>query len=354
MSAGVLVFPMMVAAQGSVTLYGSLSAGVQFVSNVAGRPQWAMSQGYTQPDRWGLYGTEDLGAGDKALFRLENGFSTISGMQTVGNAVFNRQAYVGLSSPRLGTLTLGHMAPFSFEWLGPMSTMYLAPSWALNHPGNIDELADTSAAVLNNAVRYVSPEWFGLVLGATFAFSNSTNFQSGREYGFGAKFKRGIASIVATYSKRTAQTLNLFPSLGLYRFQGVDLATSAYTADSVDNFGIGTVLDFGKIAAHALYTNVNLRRGASSSRYRSYEIGATYRTSPFNSIGGGFITTALDAAKWIQLGVTDTYALSKRTQIYAGVAYEQAGGGAAAALNGIGMSSVGRQVVLTSGIHHAF
>ncbi|MCA3846292.1 MAG: porin, partial [Burkholderia sp.] len=60
-------------AQSSVTLYGSLDAGVAYVNNRAGSPQAVMLQGVMQPDRIGFVGTEDLGAGWRAVFRLENG-----------------------------------------------------------------------------------------------------------------------------------------------------------------------------------------------------------------------------------------------------------------------------------------
>src|SRR5579859_135433 len=45
-------------AQSSVMLYGSMDAGVAYVNNVGGHAKWAMIQGNTQPDRWGLKGKE--------------------------------------------------------------------------------------------------------------------------------------------------------------------------------------------------------------------------------------------------------------------------------------------------------
>jgi predicted porin len=41
-------------AQSSVTLYGSLDAGIAYISNVGGHAKWIEEQGNMQPDRWGL------------------------------------------------------------------------------------------------------------------------------------------------------------------------------------------------------------------------------------------------------------------------------------------------------------
>ena len=49
-------------AQSSVTLYGSLDAGIAYISNAGGHSKWIEEQGNMQPDRWGLKGVEDLGA----------------------------------------------------------------------------------------------------------------------------------------------------------------------------------------------------------------------------------------------------------------------------------------------------
>ena len=57
--------------------------------------------------RWGLKGSEDLGGGTKAIFQLENGFNVSTGGLGQGGLEFGRQAYVGLTNQRWGTLTLG-------------------------------------------------------------------------------------------------------------------------------------------------------------------------------------------------------------------------------------------------------
>ena len=113
-------------AQSSVTLYGSLDAGIAYVNNVGGHPKWMEEQGNMQPDRWGLRMVEDLGGGLKTVAQLENGFYTNTGAFAKSGVLWNRQAFVGLSAENIGTVTLGHQTPFSFDMLGPMSTGYQA------------------------------------------------------------------------------------------------------------------------------------------------------------------------------------------------------------------------------------
>ncbi|MGV7245939.1 porin, partial [Caballeronia sp. M23-90] len=73
-SAVALSAPSSVHAQSSVTLYGSLDAGLGYVSNLHGSRAFIAEQGTLQADRFGFQGVEDLGGGRSALFRLEGGF----------------------------------------------------------------------------------------------------------------------------------------------------------------------------------------------------------------------------------------------------------------------------------------
>ncbi|ETN82740.1 hypothetical protein NECAME_17644 [Necator americanus] len=96
-------------AQSSVTLYGLVDAAVRYQTNAApdGKDLVGMTVGPETNSRWGLRGTEDLGGGLSAIFRLENQFDAFNGKLSSPNELFGRQSYVGLSSDTYGTLTLG-------------------------------------------------------------------------------------------------------------------------------------------------------------------------------------------------------------------------------------------------------
>jgi predicted porin len=96
-------------AQSSVTLYGIIDTGVEYVTNVGPRKSSSVhtsSLTASLPSLWGLRGKEDLGGGLSAVFVLESGFAPAQGTLNQGGRLFGRQAYVGLSG-HWGALTLG-------------------------------------------------------------------------------------------------------------------------------------------------------------------------------------------------------------------------------------------------------
>jgi predicted porin len=104
-AAAVLVcLPMAALAQSTVTLYGRINTTVenQSYNNVS---RTVVSN---NSSRFGLTGSEDLGGGMKAVFRLEGGIASDTGA-TTGGALFGREATVGLSGG-FGTVRLGQQA----------------------------------------------------------------------------------------------------------------------------------------------------------------------------------------------------------------------------------------------------
>lgn len=346
-----LVVSATASAQSSVTLYGSLDAGVAYVSNVAGQSKFMMEQGNMQPDRWGLTGTEDLGSGLRAVFKLENGFYTNTGAFAKAGALFNRQAFVGLSKNGIGTLTLGHQTPFNFDVLGPFSTAYQAQSWFAFHPGNIDELADTGVVPFDNSVKFRSADFHGVTVGAMMGLGNTTNFATGRNYGLTLTYANGGFKAGAVYSNESNRTPSLVTT-GITSFQGV--AAASYTAAKVENMGAGLSYQIGKLLLHGVYTRVKLQSAGYSDLYQSYDAGANYQITPFNSVVGGGSTTTLSGRRWSQVMLGDNYSLSKSTQVYVNVLVEHANSAANAAFFTAGVSGGRNQTIVLSGIHHSF
>ncbi|SAL64203.1 porin [Caballeronia udeis] len=64
-----------------------------------------------------MRGTGDQGGGPVAVFTLENGYELNTGKLGQGGAKFERQAIVGLSSNRYGTVTLGRQYAGAADYL---------------------------------------------------------------------------------------------------------------------------------------------------------------------------------------------------------------------------------------------
>src|SRR4051812_3304474 len=88
-------------AQSSVTLYGVIDTGVEFVSHASAAGNYVVRMpgiSGEYPSRWGIQGKEDLGGGLTAIFTLENGFNVRGGDLGQGGRLFGRQAWVGVQS----------------------------------------------------------------------------------------------------------------------------------------------------------------------------------------------------------------------------------------------------------------
>ncbi len=125
---GVLAYPTISSAQSSVTRYGLIDEGFNYTSNVGGHSNYQLESGFAQGSRWGLKGTEDLGGGLKAVFQLENGFDVNSGNLGQGSRMFGRQANVGLSSDRFGTVTVGRQYDSVVDYFAPFTETATGPA----------------------------------------------------------------------------------------------------------------------------------------------------------------------------------------------------------------------------------
>jgi predicted porin len=91
-------------AQSSVTIYGTLDAGIFKTTNTANT---AVQEGKRDNNKLGFRGVEDLGSGLKALFQMEIRFEPDTGtIESVTRPLFQGQSRVGLQGD-FGTVRLG-------------------------------------------------------------------------------------------------------------------------------------------------------------------------------------------------------------------------------------------------------
>lgn len=158
-----------VLAQSSVTLYGIIDTGVEYVTNIGPKKASAVlvpTLTGTLPSRWGIRGKEDLGGGLSAIFVLESGFAPGQGTLNQGGRLFGRQAYVGLSGD-WGALTLGRQYSQIFWGL---TGDILAPN--IYSAGVLDPYL-ISPPRNDNAIAY-SFKSSGLSLGVTYSLGRDS------------------------------------------------------------------------------------------------------------------------------------------------------------------------------------
>lgn len=157
--------PLLASAQSSVTLYGVIDTGVEYVSNVGASGSGLVRMPNltaTVPSRWGIRGTEDLGGGLKSIFVLESGFSPDSGTSNQGGRLFGRQALVGLTN-QYGQLSFGRQYTMLF-W-ATLDSDILGPN--VYGSGSLDSYLPNTRA--DNAVSYKA-NFSGFVVGGTYSF----------------------------------------------------------------------------------------------------------------------------------------------------------------------------------------
>jgi len=319
-------------AQSSVTLYGMLNAGVSYTSNVQGHSAFRAQSGNVG-SRFGFRGSEDLGGGLKAVFKLEEGFSVLNGnIQSGAGRMFSREAWVGLSSSQYGTLTIGRQYDSVMQYLGPFSmsdTIAVGPE--ANHAYDNDEL-DGSFRV-NNAVNFESISYGGFKVTGLYGFSNSTNFGDNRAYSFAMSYNNGPLSLAAGYRQLNSDNIN----------GAIANANGAVTEDNIliagtqRTYGAAAGYTFGPATVHLLFTQTRLQNavGVSSGfsgltngipftspsvRFDNYEVNTFWYVTPAVLLVGGYTLTDAHInggqPKFHQFTLEASYSLSKRTDVF--------------------------------------
>lgn len=318
-------------AQSSVTLYGSLGDSIAYANNEHGKSVVFMGGG-TTPEWIGLTGTEDLGGGFKAVFKLEDGIVTASGANLVPGEMFGRQAWIGLQSTDYGRVTLGRQFDITNDMIMPISNGYQTSIYQLYHPANLDDFGST---FYNNAVKYTSVPLHGLTVEGMYGFDDATT-QPGRYAGGGLSYANGPLKAAVVYSSQHNRTVALNSKLGYTDFAGETLTpTGTFVARSVQIVSAGVMYALtNRWSVRGGYSQVDVEaQNGNSSTMRTGEVGANFQTTPYNLVSAGSYYSSFAGAHYVAAGLSDVYSLSKRTSLFASVVYQHASGAVAAMAN---------------------
>jgi outer membrane protein OmpU len=344
-------------AQATVQLYGIVDDALTFATNANGGRAWAQTSGVGQSDRWGLRGSEPLGNGWRAVFSLENGFTLNDGRFSQGGLEFGRQAFVGLASDRLGTLTFGRQYDFMATNLTQFSAGTATPSVFAFHLGDLDRLG---AERLDNSVRYVTPDLGGLQLGALYSFGGQPgNFVANSAVALGAKYSYGAFSAGAAYVgvHNYTEVFGIGTTVLGTRLVGTGpqgLLSPFQVFDKLSVSGVGAGYQWGHAFLHGLFTLVDFRQRGASASLRTAEGGVRYSMTYALSLAGSYAYSKLGQAHWNQMVAGIDYSLSKRTDIYWNAVVLRASNGVRAQLFTLPASNSNAQTVVSIGVRHLF
>ncbi|SDR53978.1 Outer membrane protein (porin) [Paraburkholderia fungorum] len=339
-------------AQSSVTLWGQVDSGLTYISNKKGGSALGAASGIGAPTRWGLTGSEDLGGGTKAVFMLESGFNVNTGALIKSGILFDRQAYAGLDGP-YGTLTLGRQS----DLMDDVAIRYSNAFWNRNlyayHAGNLDSL--TNGYQIENAVKYKSPNWFGVRAGAMYGFSGSD--ATGHTAGAFVTYDNGPLSAGITYMATQRRVLDLYTYFGYTSFLGQTLSsTKTFQSNGVNNLGIGLTYKVGDtLVLNALFTRTDIKGADASTHFDNQDVGMLYRLTPAEAVTLNYTYSSMGSDHWNMVEAGNLYSLSKRAQLQATLTYQIASGnGATAATYPNGNSSNRTQLIAHVGITESF
>ncbi len=324
-------------AQSSVTLYGLFDEGINYSNNVGGASAVQMRSGDVTGSRFGLRGQEDLGDGYSAIFKLENGFNPNNGAELQGGRMFGRQAYVGLSSDRFGTVMFGRQ-------YDPTVDMYSGLTAGGSWGGDVGAVpfdgdnADYDFRV-NNAVKYVSPTIAGFSGEAMYAFSNAAGgFAANRVMSAAGQYQNGGWTAVVAYLRIDQ------PGMGS---SGALTSDSIFTGATQENIDAAIQYKFDRANVAFAYSHVKVgdptgneylsgsitpANGGTwtSWQFDNFQINGQYFFKPDVWLGAAYTYTVgkLDTTagnyspKWHEVTLTLGYDLSKATTLYVQGAYQ--------------------------------
>jgi predicted porin len=304
LAASLLTFGVAAHAQSSVTLYGRLDAGLEYISGLSNGTggsthRFKAESGDWGTSLWGMKGVEDIGGGNKVLFQLEGSFNTMTGQGPGGGGLFNRWATVGMSNDAYGTLTAGRMLYISngvwdFDPFGQSNWSSASLVRGRNWPQS------------SNNIAYQSPKIAGFDFYGQYALSNATNWNGngttaqGREAGAQITYTAPIFQVRGIYdeirspangqftdaftaSREYSALVNVF--LGQFKIQGAYQAirTSSAAAGSLNptsldhEWGGVTWQATPAAALIAAVYHVNANKGGGNATI--YTIGGSYNLS---------------------------------------------------------------------------
>ncbi|MGI4861384.1 MAG: porin [Janthinobacterium lividum] len=322
-------------AQSSVTLYGIIDTGVEYVShaNAAGDHLFRMP-GVTGelPSRWGIRGTEDLGGGYSAIFTLESGFNTRGGDLGQGGRFFGRQAFVGIKSP-YGALTFGRQ--YTMTYLALMSADIIGPD--IYGLGSLDAYVPNARA--DNAVNYIG-SYKGITLGASYSFGRDStgtgnspasgictgsvpgNSMACRDWSVMLKYDSQYFGAAASYEEQRGGGATAAANF----FDGVTPTAFTSAAEKDIHTHVSAYTTFGKAKLGAGWVNRRVETASTAIadvRSDLFFVGVSYQLTPsFITDGEVYRIVNRDHDTRATMGtLRATYFLSKRTAVYAQGAY---------------------------------
>jgi predicted porin len=312
-------------AQSSVTLYGTADiwVGSTKVSATVGgtsasaRSTAVDSNGFNTSN-FGFKGSEDLGGGLKANFKLEQGFNVDNGTSQAAGTAFNRQSWIGVSGG------------FGEVQLGRMWTSYDDIRSSANDTFNANIASSFSTWVgyndrTSNGIKYTSPSFGGISGSFTYGLgedkNTSTNDKSNDLMGLGLQYAAGPLFVGFAHQTEKSGTTTKLGAAGA--FEDVFGPLGVLDGTKATYNLLNGSYDLGMIKLIAGVNNVKLTEPgvAGSAKANEFNLGVEAPLSSALKVAVGYSQSKIKVdgnslSKTNGFSAAVVYSLSKRTMVY--------------------------------------
>jgi predicted porin len=323
-------------AQSTVTVYGILDTflatnSVDSGNGAGSASATVLGSGAVNGSRWGMKGSEDLGGGMKANFKLESGFNIDTGASAQGGLLFGRQSWVGLSGG-FGAVSFGRIATPFYDVEGAQDAVFnsaLSPEANIFKSTTANPGVGYNAATItvrsDNTIRYDMPAMNGF--GASVSYSLDEKVAATAATATAAATKAGLAvtSMNATYAGGPVAVSLAYQVEARYNQNAVAPATTTAGYADLKFTRLQGSYDLGSVvlkAGYGMAANVGNKSGADTTEYM---FGVDYKASSALTLSAGYANskdnttqTGAAEAKRTGFGLGAAYSLSKRTFVFGG------------------------------------
>jgi predicted porin len=349
-------------AQSSVTLYGIIDTGIEYLNNTGSGSVAREVSGNIAGSRWGMRGNESLGGDLSAIFVLEGGFTANDGQLSQSTRglganpsttirLFGRQAYVGLKKGSQ-QVTLGRQNTLVYDQTVQFDPMGAAPRYS----GFAIDYDWTGRA--DNSIKYTGA--FGPIsMSGMYSTRYDTGYgaevpgapTTGRLFSGSVSYAQGPVAATVVYEQRNSNTIET----------ATDSERRVFAAASYDFGKLRALAGYRFLRAGAAFLPANPVRPApgSTAGYASlFWAGLRYQLTPAAQVtAAAYYQDVHRALSSTLMGViSGDYALSKRTDVYLTVAYARNDRNANLGVNGYGstIATGYDQTGAVIGIRHRF
>jgi predicted porin len=302
-------------AQSTVTLYGRLDASLASSSTqtttVPKLSQVGVNTSNLNTQFWGLKGTEDLGGGLQANFKLESRFEMDTGAVD-STGMFAREANVGLAGG-FGEVKLGRNYPAFDSLAGAVNhtlNSNINVTGAVNATGNA-----VYTSRVNNSVIYSSPTIGGVSGSISYAFGEdkTATLSATNNTSIQARYTQGPVLVGVAHQKETSLTANSdikhtlvggSYDLGVAKLTG-SYQTSKKNITKDNEYQIGVTIPMGAVTLSAGYADAKSDTGGTKLNGDGFALIAIYDLSKRTSLYGGYEASKVQTSTSSETKVTN-------------------------------------------------